>query len=73
MTKYAEIAASEEMFLALESAAKSGLVTTDDPTDSLRFWRDDSGVLYATSRTIVEPCATPVEIEYESGAGYRAI
>lgn len=57
MTKYAEIAAFEKMFVALESAAKSELVTIDDPTDSLRFWRDHSGVLYATSRTIVEPCA----------------
>ena len=73
MTQYEEISASEEMLMALESAAERGLVTTDDPTDSLRFWRDDSGVLYATDRTIVEPCATPVEIEYESGAGYRAI
>lgn len=70
---YEEISASEEMFHALENAAERGLVTTEDPTDSLRFWRDSDGVLYATEKTRIEPDATRVEIEYERGAGYRAV
>ena len=70
---YENISATTEMLHALEQAAERGLVRTDDPTDSLSFWRDADSVLYATEKARVEPCATRVEIEFERGAGYRAI
>lgn len=69
---YETISATTEMLNALKNAAERGLVCTDDPTDSLRFWRDEEGDLYATEKTCVED-ATSVEIEYERGAGYRAV
>lgn len=75
MNTIEDICANHEMIDCLKNAYDRGLCPfiLDRGIHELRFWRDSSGRLYATEHTIVEPNAVPVEIEWESGAGWRAV
>lgn len=67
------LSANREMELALTDAAERGLWSGSDPDpETLRWWRDSDGRLFASERTAVIPGARRVEVEYERGAGYRA-
>lgn len=69
--------ATAEVAAALISAAHRGLISARCMDDfdgrHLRWWRRDDGILYATDPTMVEPGARRVEVEWEDGAGWRAV
>lgn len=69
--------ATAEVAAALISAHRRGLISARmddfDARRHLRWWRRDDGILYATDPTMVEPGARRVEVEWEDGAGWRAV
>ena len=76
MKEILEISATLEVAIALQGAYEEGLcpfVAEEDfdAATSLRWWRDEEGRLYATAQNVVER-ATPAEVGWERGAGWRA-